>query len=157
MSDQPPSDAGDSALKDKTFTYDDLRDMRRESAGYRRRAAEAQARVAELEAALSARDQAAREQLIRAELKTAALQAGMIDLDALKLIDPSSVRLDEHGDVIGVQALLTEAKQAKPYLFASTNTSSTAAPPPAQSPRARHARDMSPSEYQAAKAKFLRG
>lgn len=54
---------------------------------------------------------------IRSELKTAALSAGIRDLDALKMFDTSKLSISADGDVVGVDGLLAEMREKKPYLF----------------------------------------
>ncbi len=106
-------------------------------------------RLAALEAGLRAR-------LLRAELKAHALRAGMVDLDGLKLLDTSALVVNERDEVIGAEALMAEARRAKPWLFGGASTSSTAAAPPAQAPRAKLATEMSEAEWRAARAELLR-
>jgi len=112
-------------------------------------------RVAELEARLAELARAHEARLIRAELKSAALAAGMIDLDGLKLADLSGLSIDESGEIAGAEALLAELRRAKPWLFAAPSSSSTAAPPPPAGP-ARHALEMTDAEYRAARAELLK-
>lgn len=61
-------------------------------------------RVATLEKALEEVETQARERIKFAELKAAALQAGILDLDGLKLFDLSSIDVDENGNIIGADA-----------------------------------------------------
>ena len=90
-------------------------------------------------------------QLVRAELKAEAIRAGMVDLDGLKLIDPSEVKLDAHGEVEGALALMARFKKAKPWLFTVASLSSTAMPPPAQALRQKLATEMTDAEYRIAR------
>jgi hypothetical protein len=94
--------------------------------------------------------------LIKAELKAEAIRAGMVDLDGLKLIDPSEVKLGADGEVEGAPALMTQLKRAKPWLFAGASLSSTATPPPAQVSRQKMATEMSDIEYRAAREAILK-
>jgi hypothetical protein len=96
---------------------------------------------------------AANERILRAELKAAALKAGMVDLDGLKLADLSKVTLKDDGEVEGADALMEEMKKSKPYLFGTPNSSSSAnnVPPP-KDPKAKTASDMTPAEYKLARA-----
>lgn len=94
--------------------------------------------------------------LARAELKAVALQAGMIDLDGLKLVDLSHAKLNEHGEVEGGAELMAELKREKPWLFGGASSSSRANPPPAHPPRVKLATEMTPDEYRAARAEVLR-
>jgi hypothetical protein len=68
---------------------------------------------------------AADQRVIRAELRAAAVKAGMVDLDGLKLADLSKVKLNDQGEVEGAEELMTALKKAKPYLFGEPSTSST--------------------------------
>lgn len=95
-------------------------------------------------------------QLIRAELKSEAIRAGIIDLDGLKLIDPAEVKLSADGEVEGAPALMTRLKKAKPWLFSAASLSSTAMPPPAQALRQKLATEMTEAEYRAAREALLR-
>jgi hypothetical protein len=93
------------------------------------------------------------QRIIRAELRTFAIKAGMVDLDGLKLADLSTVKL-EGDDVNGAEEVIAALKEAKPYLFGKpgSGTSDPAKPPPKpgdDKPKA--ARDMTKEEYAAAK------
>jgi hypothetical protein len=112
-------------------------------------AAPLQQRLAALEASL-------RERLLRADLKAHAVRAGMVDLDGLKLLDTSRLALNERDEVVGAAELMAEARRAKPWLFGGASTSSAAAAPPAQAPRARLATEMNEAEWRAARAEMLR-
>lgn len=141
------------------------RRLRRESAGYRQRLREAEARIAERETALKAEHEAAlaaqarahNERLIRAELRAAAKDAGMVDTDGLRLLDTSSVTLAADGSVVIPDKFFDTARAAKPYLFKATGadagtTSGTAKEPPAATPSAKRVGDMTPAERTAAAA-----
>ena len=95
-------------------------------------------------------------QLIRAELKAEAIRAGIVDLDGLKLIDPSEVKLSADGEVEGASALMARLKKTKPWLFSAVSLSSTATPPPAQALRQKLATEMTDAEYRAAREALLR-
>ena len=100
-----------------------------------------------LERQLAEVQQRTEAQLIRAELKIEAIRAGMVDLDGLKLIDPSEIKLSADGAVEGASALMTRLKKAKPWLFSAASLSSTATPPPARAPRQKLATEMTDAEY----------
>jgi len=86
-----------------------------------------------------------------AELKALGLAQGLIDTDALKLIDLSTVEPEQY------EATINDLKVQKPYLFQKPVHSSHARPaPPSSPPEPRHALDMSPQEYSEARARFLR-
>jgi hypothetical protein len=116
-----------------------------------------QARAELAEAALNRLQEESDARLIRAELKTEAVKAGMIDLDGLKLIDASEVRLNEAGEVEDAGALLGRLKRAKPWLFGGGTSSSAAINPPRpEPPRTRHANELSREEWLQARAALLR-
>ena len=97
----------------------------------------------------------AAERILRAELKAAALQAGMVDLDGLKLADLSQVKLLEDGAIEGAAALMEALRSAKPWLFGVVSHS--AAPQPAPRPKeaeALDARRMTDVEYKAARERL---
>jgi hypothetical protein len=96
------------------------------------------------------------QRLIRAELKAEAIKAGMVDLDGLKLIDPSGLKLTDSGEVEGALETMQRLKAAKPWLFIGASSSSPVQPPPAQPPRQKLATEMSDAEYQAARAALLK-
>jgi len=128
-----------------------------------RRAAEDEATIEDLRARAEALEQqlrqmneAAQARLVHAELKAAALHAGMVDLDGLKLVDLSRAKLNEQGDVEGAAELMAELKRAKPWLFGGISSSSRATPPPAHPPRAKLATQMTLEEYRTARAELLR-
>lgn len=100
---------------------------------------------------------AADQRVIRAELKAAALKAGMIDLDGLKLADLSKVKLNDKGEIEGAEALMEDLKKTKPYLFGTQSTSSTHKPPPADKTEPKNAKDMTKEEYAAARKGLGRG
>jgi hypothetical protein len=112
--------------------------------------------VAALERRLVAVEAEARARILRAELTTEALRAGMIDLDGIKLLDTSAVTLDERGEVVGAAAAMRALRQSKPWLFGGASSSSAASAPPAQAPRARLATEMNHAEWQAARAELLK-
>lgn len=88
--------------------------------------------------------------IVRAELKAAALNAGMVDLDGLKLLDLSGVKLDDAGEVAIPDGFFARAKEAKPYLFGVAKSTSTAEKaPPAEPPAAKTAAEMTAAEVAA--------
>ncbi len=56
---------------------------------------ELRARAEMLERRLANAEQEARSRMVQAELKVEALRAGIVDLDGLKLLDPSAVAIGE--------------------------------------------------------------
>jgi hypothetical protein len=98
----------------------------------------------------------ANERVVRAELKAHAIKAGIVDLDGLRLIDLSGVRLNEAGDVEGAESLIASLRSAKPWLFGQASSTSTARPPSEQSPRAKLASEMSVDEWRTARREIIK-
>ena len=96
-----------------------------------------------------------RERLIQAELRAEAARAGMIDLDGLRLLDLSGVKLGPNAEVAEAAALVAGLKRDKPYLFARSSSASASAPPQAAS-GPRRATDMTVEEWRMARAELLR-
>lgn len=88
---------------------------------------------------------------IRAELKAEALKAGLVDIDALRMFDTSTLEINESGDVVGVADLIDEMKVSKPYLFQgyAKDTSSDKKTPGADKITSKNALDMSDEEFAA--------
>lgn len=69
--------------------------------------------------------------LINAELQKLANQHGLIDMDAFKMVDLSSVELSqETGEIIGLEKIVEDLKSKKAYLFKSASTANPNAKPP---------------------------
>lgn len=117
---------------------------------------EARLRAQALERELTELRQKSDQRLIHAELKVEAIRAGMVDLDGLKLIDPSGLKLKDNGELEGASETMQRLKVAKPWLFTGASSSSPVQPPPAQPPRQKLATEMSDAEYQAARAALLK-
>jgi hypothetical protein len=116
--------------------------------------------TADTAAATTAAEQAANDRIIRAELKAEAIKAGLVDLDAMKMLDTSSVKLDEHGNPTGAVELFAALKESKPYLFtaAPVHSSQPNPPPPAPKPgEKKSAKDMTPEEFAAARRAIASG
>ena len=62
--------------------------------------------------------------LIRAEMKIEAIRAGMVDLDGMKLLDLSEVKLNDEGEVPDAGERIARLKKAKPWLFGMPSSSS---------------------------------
>jgi hypothetical protein len=114
------------------------------------------ARAATLEEKIRSLSEQARTNLVMAELKAEAVRAGMVDLDALKLLDSSSLAIGAQGEIAGAAALMDRFRRQKPWLFGQTSTTTTAVPPPQQPPRMKQATEMTRDEYRAARAAILR-
>lgn len=106
----------------------------------------------------AAADEAAtlRERLVQSELRAAAREAGMHDLDGLKLLDQSGLTLNDKLELPDAAARIAQLKRDKPYLFGTRNSGTVAVPPPSGSIRGRNAMDMSLEEWRAARAELLR-
>lgn len=105
--------------------------------------------------ALTEADTRANQRVMRAELKAHAVKAGLVDMEALGLLDLSSVKFNDKGELEGVDALFEEAKKSKPYLFGAQNTGSTEKKPPPAENTPKDVRKLSPAEYEAEKAKMF--
>ena len=152
----------------QTFSAEYVHELREENKAWRLKATEAEKKATDFQATAdtatkTAKESAeaakteANERIKRAEIKAAAIAAGMIDLDGLKLADLSKVTLKEDGTIEGVDTMLTEFKTAKPYLFGKPNTSSNLTdPPPNKPPEAKKATEMTDAEYAAAKKELLK-
>jgi predicted RNase H-like nuclease (RuvC/YqgF family) len=86
-----------------------------------------------------------------AALRVAAKDAGILDLDGLRLLDTSGVKVSDDGAVTIPEKFFEQAKEAKPYLFKLTGvdtgtTSSTSSPPPSGDPGLKLAMDMTDAE-----------
>jgi cell division septum initiation protein DivIVA len=95
-------------------------------------------KAAELEEQVSTITAQARDKVTNAEFWALLKSDGVTDRDALKLLDMSSVKYDEHGDPLNVAEVYAGFKEAKSYLFGSnakaadTSTSSVKTPPKAE-------------------------
>ncbi|WP_428533502.1 hypothetical protein [Rhodopila sp.] len=90
--------------------------------------------------------------LVLANLRTEAVRAGMIDLDGLKLVDLSTVRLGNDDKIVGARKLMDDFKRNKPWLFGAVSSSSAAMAPASQPVRQKTALEMTDEEYAAARA-----
>ncbi len=109
--------------------------------------------------------------VVESELKAAAMAAGIRDLDLLgtKLLDRGGIKLDENGNVVGVEEAIAKFKQAKPDWFKSEHSEDGAKasppapkkpgssdPPPAPGPREKvDVRTMTPEQYRDFKRKWM--
>ncbi len=72
---------------------------------------ELRAHAERLEQKLNDFQQQSDTRLIRAEMKAEAIRAGMIDLDGLKLLDLSAVRLNEKAEIDDASGLMARLKK----------------------------------------------
>ena len=117
---------------------------------------ELRARCEHLERELVQVKQKAESGIVKAHLQAMASQAGMIDLDGLKLLDLSKITVNEEGEVSGAAPLMEKFRKDKPWLFGRPSTSAPGAAPPAQPPRQKLATEMTDAEYQSAREALLR-
>jgi hypothetical protein len=118
--------------------------------------AELRARADALEHQLATTQAETEARLVRAELKAEAIRAGMVDLDGLKLLDLTNVKLSKTGDLEEAGTIMSRLRHAKPWLFGAASSSSPATPPPAQPPRKKSAIEMTDAEYRAARADLVK-
>lgn len=160
-----PAPAPSPAPEPETFSKDYVRELRAENKGWRLKAQEqetaartakeaADKATADAQTAITEANTKAEQRIIRAELKALAVKAGIVDLDGLKLVDLTSIKLNEQGEVEGADALIEGLKQAKPYLFGTPGSSSTATPPGKDPPPQKRATEMSKEEYEAERKKL---
>jgi hypothetical protein len=117
---------------------------------------ELRSRAALLEQKLNDYQQQSEARLIRAEMKAEALRAGMIDLEGIRLLDLAGVSLNEKGEVDDATGIMARFKKSKPWLFGALSSSNPMSAPVAQSPRQKHATEMTNAEYAIARAALLR-
>lgn len=117
---------------------------------------ELRARADLLEQRLSDFQQQSDIRLVHSEMKAEAIRAGIIDLDGLKLLDLSAVKLNEKCEVDDAAGLMLRFKKAKPWLFATPSSSNFLNAPQVQPPRQKHATEMTNTEYAVARAALLR-
>jgi hypothetical protein len=96
------------------------------------------------------------QRVILAELKVEAMRAGIVDLDGLKFLNTAEIHLDEDGNIDGGSELINQLKRAKPWLFATPWSSSVAKVPSSKPARQKLAKDMSDTEYRAARANIIK-
>jgi hypothetical protein len=151
----------------ETFSREYVHELREENKSWRtkhqesetaRKAAEDAAKAAEKTGGDKVKEvqTAADQRVIRAELKAAAIKAGMVDLDGLKLADLSKVKLNDQGEVEGADELMDAMKKAKPYLFGAPSTGNTQKPPKPGDQAPKLATTMTDAEYAAARAAAIR-
>lgn len=83
-----------------------------------------------------------------ADLRIAAKDAGMVDLDGLKLLATDTLKVNDDGDVENAAEVLTALKEAKPYLFGNPqHTSNPSPPPPANNSAPKKGMEMTAEEW----------
>ena len=94
--------------------------------------------------------------LLTASLRTEAVRAGMIDLDGLKLLDVSSLHLDENDALLNGRELMQSLRQRKPWLFRTGSSSSASATPSTRPVRQKSAMEMTDEEYRTARNALIK-
>lgn len=117
---------------------------------------ELRARAEVLEQKLNDLQEQSKTRLIRAEMKAEAIRAGMIDLDGLRLLDLSAIKLNEIGEIEDAPGLMAQFKKAKPWLFGHPSSSRLLNAPLPQPQRQKHATEMTNAEYMIARAALLK-
>jgi hypothetical protein len=142
----------------ESFSREYVHELREENKSSRLKVQEAEAAAraateaatnakAEAEAKSTESHKAADQRVIRAELKLVAKDAGMLDLDDLKLLDLSGMKIDENGEVIGAAELIKKFKEAKPHKFDEVkSTSSTEKTPKKEDVKEKRVSEMTPEE-----------
>ncbi len=109
--------------------------------------------LAETDAKIAAAKLDADNRLIGAELKAAALRAGLEDPDLLKLMDRSALTIGDDGEVVGIDEAVKAFKTAKPYAFRDPKSTTTTTKPPATATKTEF-KDLS-AEQKAAQLRTL--
>ena len=157
---EPGAGGNTSPSKVETFSREYVHELREESNANRQRAQESDnAKKAAEEAAARAKtdsdtrvkevQSAADKRVIRAEAKTEAVKAGIVDIDGLNLADFSKVKINDKGEVEGVEELIKQLKKDKPYLFSAPSTSSTEKTPKPGDQKAKKVSEMTDEERRA--------
>jgi hypothetical protein len=97
------------------------------------------AKQAAADKAVADAKEAASKRVLMAELKVVASSKGILDLDYLKLLDTSAVKMDDHGDVLNADEVVEAFKTSKPHMFGNgkkpgVETGTTTAKKPAPKP-----------------------
>jgi hypothetical protein len=146
----------------ETFSKEYVAELRAENDGWQKRHKKAAEQLDKLkqetQQRLTQTQQAARERIIRAEMKALALKAGLRDLDCLKLADTSKVTLNEDDTLAGAEDALAALKASKPFLFGES-VSHSSQPESSPTPKSAEPTDVSRlplDEYEQSKATYLR-
>jgi multidrug efflux pump subunit AcrA (membrane-fusion protein) len=152
-----------SANTDAERRIADARKAAEEAAAAERERIAAEAKSA-AEASVAAERTAAQTRIIRAEVRAAAVAAGLVDPRALNMLDISGVKLNDAGDVEIPDGFFDAAKTEYPYLFADRKaepakptTSQPASPPPSKPAEKKHGRELDAAEWRAIRGELLQG
>lgn len=102
------------------------------------------------------------DKLIDAKLEAQAIAAGIKDVELVKLIDKSNLKLNENGDIDGLADAINAFKTRKPDFFGSekkTSTSSNASFGSGSDTKVAklNARDLKDDDWKRNKAKYMSG
>lgn len=103
--------------------------------------------------------------ILQSELKAAAVEAGLKDLDLLPLIKRDAIKLDDEGNPTGIEDAIKAFKEAKPEYFKADGgnkeektppvppkkSGSDKAPPADPDPKRQNVKALSKAEYEAEK------
>lgn len=165
---KPVTPATPSKPEAESFSREYVSELRQESANWRTKAQElerlakeaeeaANKKVSESEAKINEAVNAANARIVRSELKAFAIEAGMIDLDVLKLVDLSGVKLLDNGEVEGAKELIEKLKETKPHFFKEyKSTTHPSDPPKAKEQDTKDVTKMTKEEYAKYKAKAVK-
>jgi hypothetical protein len=112
----------------------------------------------EHQTALNGLKESADTRVLTAELRAQAAKAGMLDVDGIKLLDTSTVKLDDKGNLVLPDQFFETAKTARPWMFGApppaANSTSNPLNPPAPNPNANvKFGDMADADQKAFEAK----
>lgn len=102
--------------------------------------------------ALEKEKASATQKRIDAEIKAAAVEAGLTDLDLIKLMDKEKVSIDSSGELVGVAQLVEDFKTQKPSYFTEpkkTSSSTNAEPVKSDAPKKIDWHSATPAEIEA--------
>lgn len=112
---------------------------------------------------------AAERRIIRAEVRAAAITAGLLHVKGLDMLDLSEVKLDEKGDLVLPENYFEKAKEEYPFLFAEPkdvrgqeppktgSTSNPQNPPPQTPPTSKKGMEMTADEWKTAQRELMQG
>ncbi len=106
-------------------------------------------------------NEAMQQRVIDAELKAQAVSAGLKDLDFLKMVDKSSFKIGEDGNITGIDKAINDLKSTKPFLFSDNKRTSTSKneslPNGDKNSNSMDAMKMTDEEWNANKHRYMTG
>jgi hypothetical protein len=160
----PPRDVADPSAEIARLRGD-IANVRAEAAAYRvdgnkarEQVAVSEARIAELQQEAARREEAARAagaaetntwkaKAMDAEIKAAALAAGLVDPDLVPLISKTGVTVEADGTIKGIPEAIAAFKTAKPNYFRGASAEPPPPPAPPAPPRAPGSPAPSPTPH----------